>query len=101
MTHTQRSRPGANGTASTLINPPPIVLPAGDTLLPVVAGIFCPPHRGRGLTLILALDCPHCHANHRHLTRDVRDGGLTRACPVTGRAYVVLRTSQRKAVRRG
>lgn len=104
MTET-RQTPGAGAASGgsskvSVVATNTSIRPAGDVLLPVASGIFCQPHRGRGHLLVLALDCPHCRGDHRHVTREVRPGGLTRNCPVTGRPYVVLPASRRKAVRR-
>lgn len=78
-----------------------IVTPTGDVLLPVVQAIFSAPHRGRGRMLVVALDCPHCHGDHRHTATLDRPSGLVRPCPVTGRAYAVLPLPRRRVVRRG
>lgn len=101
MTQQQQGRPGAGAADVLNSDAGTIVTPTGDVLLPVCSGIFSEPHRGRGRTLVVALDCPHCHGDHRHTTPTERPGGLVRPCPVTGRSYVVLPLSRRRAVRRG
>lgn len=101
MARTNERRPLPRSGAQKVDETEASITPAGDVLLPVAAAIVGDPLPGRRLTLVVAVDCPHCHGVHRHLTAATRPRELVRPCPVSGRTYVALRHPAKRVIGRG
>lgn len=67
----------------------PVTTVHGVGDIPHQVAHWYPPHRGRGSNLVVNPLCVFCLGGHRHVVENTRAKTVTKACPVTGSAYVL------------
>lgn len=80
-------------------------MPGKDANLHLSArAVAGPPVPGRRLWAISVLTCPHCTAMHQHRAGETAlllAGRVDRACPTTGKRYVLFPIHRRREAVRG